>query len=1413
MRHLVLRVLLCTAAFLPRESFGEEVSLRVDTAIAPCVNWGVEKLKSSLAQTGLSVVEDKGTPIRLVVDAASITTESARKPEGFQLTSKPEGIVIAGYDAAGLMYGCLELARHVHDTGKLPDHLDIAEAPSMSLRGTCILLMKLGLYDYPVTPAEFPFFYDKDLWTQYLDFLAENRFNYLAFWNGHPFDYFVKLDKYPEAQDGLEPGLLERNHEMLMWLAKEAEKRNIWLMFQFYNIHVSVYFAKAHKLPEHGISKPTPLLRDYTSYCIERFVSEFPSVGLYICPGESLEIEHTSDWINDVIFAAVKRTGKTPPIMIRSWGIDLEHMKRVAGNYPRLYTERKFNVEMIASTEIDPENAEWAKLSGNHVVNIHCLGNLEPFRWSPPSYIQKCIQSSIKAGATGLHLYPRKAWRWPYGCDKTPGGRGPRRAENEPELQWNRDWMWFEAWGRYAWNANRDAKSEKSYWLERLGKRFGVNAGAHVLNAYESSADVLPAIQRLVWLGNDNHTVVGAGALLDQLQTAKGIPFLDLPDTMRIPDYMEAVKAGKKFTSKDSIAFLAAKTDDARKAVWEAVTAATLSEDHRDEVEGIEHDMQAEELIAEFYHHKLQAAVAKALVDAEIDVDRNVKSCVTHLSASLNDFRALTNLTLETYESMSDVPAWNPVKSLPCPYHWSDVLPVYETEFKEIVDQLKKKTDDPTGFKMLAAAAYLEGYSIPGMDTAVSDVTGSLILPLVAACQRQLAEPAGLDVQRRSIRSRLLEYCGIKTFAERAPLNARTTGRLEYPEYVLEKVIYEAWPGISVSAHLYLPKGATAPLPCVLYSCGHWYHGKTERDPRSFCVGMVQKGIAVLIYDPMGQGERYAEGEHGHFFPILAGLSQEGFMMRESMRAIDYLETRPEIDPKRIGMTGASGGGLNTVFTAAVEDRLAAAAPVCYPVTYLDFMCEMAGQNWNGGVDLCNQVPGVITFARTSGLLACMIPKPLLQISAIEDADFPIAGARQTAQELTAAYREAKAGDRFKYIEVQAPHGYDKAMREAAYGFFLKALAKQGDGSPSPEPQIELEPWDDPKLRCFSDGGNVIAGPLLEPLVQSMLTGPPEFGAIPEKASLPQWQDALRTRIRDICGVPVVTENTVWPFPAQSISDEIDVSGFCISGRERVTGLTGTTENLDPTHFTSAITVVKKRAEPAMAFVVLSRRSRIETLTSKLVRDLVDKNMLVCVAALTGLEEGAPDEFELATNLWMLGRTLPGDWMAEIANLVSQIKAQRPEIPMCLVGLDGMAETALLAAAVTPDVSSVVVNEPLVSYRGLISCKVRWSAGEYLPRVLDHFDLPQAIAAIAPRKAALFNPINGFREACQPEILHRAYALPISAYVGGWTAGSRLRDALKAPDAFRILADTPFDAKAITEAASCRPAADLDSVR
>jgi hypothetical protein len=623
---------------------------------APRISYGVEKLKAALGSGSRA-------EIRITID----TTRAPQTAEGYRLVVNGRRILVIGRDDAGAMYGTLDLARRIKNGSGLPAKLEVSEKPGMSLRGTCILLVKLGTYDYAITPQGFPFFYDKAMWIEYLDFLAANRFNYIAFWNGHPFDYFVKLDKYPEAQDGMEAGLVERNHEMLMWLSREAERRNIWLMFQFYNIHTSVYFQKAHNLPAWN-SKPTPMLADYTAYCIERFVSEFPGVGLYICPGEALRLQYTDSWINDVILPAVKRTGKNPPIMIRAWGIDLEHMRKVTGNYAPLYTERKFNVEMIASTEIDPENAEWARVTGNHVVNIHCLGNLEPFRWSPPSYIQKIVRNSIRVGSTGLHLYPRKAWRWPYGCD-----RGA-----QPELQWHRDWMWFKAWARYAWDANLDPSQERQHWSERLSREYGAAAAPHALAYYETAADVLPAIQRLIWLGNDNHTIVSAGILLDQLETAPGIPFLPLPESLRIPRFLAGLRGGVKPGGQTPTDLLASKLAEAEKAAGEASLAAAAATRRQGDARRIESDARAIVLVARFYLDKMRAAEARARNDRA--------GLLAHMEASLGEFRQLTALTKATYDSLSDVPIWNPVRFKPdiCPYHWSDVLPFLEKEFAQV---------------------------------------------------------------------------------------------------------------------------------------------------------------------------------------------------------------------------------------------------------------------------------------------------------------------------------------------------------------------------------------------------------------------------------------------------------------------------------------------------------------------------------------------------------------------------------------------------------------------------------------------------------------------------------------------------------------------------------------------------------
>jgi hypothetical protein len=176
--------------------------------------------------------------------------------EAFILRRLGNTIVVTGYDASGTLYGALELASRIKQAHAIPATLDYEDHPQLKLRGTAIGMQKPEItyegaeYDYPYTPKDFPFFYDKTWWTHYLDLLVNERYNTLYLWNGHPFTSLLRLPKYPEAQE-IPTAQLEQNIAMFRWLTTEADKRGIWVLQGFYNIHLSHAFARAHKIPYH----------------------------------------------------------------------------------------------------------------------------------------------------------------------------------------------------------------------------------------------------------------------------------------------------------------------------------------------------------------------------------------------------------------------------------------------------------------------------------------------------------------------------------------------------------------------------------------------------------------------------------------------------------------------------------------------------------------------------------------------------------------------------------------------------------------------------------------------------------------------------------------------------------------------------------------------------------------------------------------------------------------------------------------------------------------------------------------------------------------------------------------------------------------------------------------------------------
>lgn len=513
------------------------------------LSFGAKKIEEALNKLGISsetVVRDAcpGTDEILVCvrNGSSALSEletterimyQVEAPEGeaFQLeTCAGGGICVIGGSYNGALYGCVELARRITAENAVPIELLHFDKPEMTLRGICVGLQKTTIepprrtYEYPITPARFKWFYDRENWTKLLDFMLDNRANVLYLWSGHPFSSLQKLDKYPEALEVSEEEY-RLNREMFLFLAKECDRRGIWLVLKFYNIHIPLTFAEKHGL---SLIQDTinPLVRDYTYEAIKEFVREYPNVGLMVCLGEALRgADNKAAWFADTIVPAVKDGARLaglkqePPIILRGHDCDPDKaLARVKGGYTNIYTMWKYNGEGLTTRlprgKWRKNHLAMSKLGHGHIINIHILSNLEPFRFLSPLYIRQCIQASKNLlGGTGLHLYPLFYWDWPYSPDKA-----------EPRLnQLSRDRLWFEAWLRYAWSASHDESAERIYWAKRIADLYGLETeqGEKLLKAGELAGFCLTKLLQRFGITEGNRQTLTLGMTMSQLTNAE----------------------------------------------------------------------------------------------------------------------------------------------------------------------------------------------------------------------------------------------------------------------------------------------------------------------------------------------------------------------------------------------------------------------------------------------------------------------------------------------------------------------------------------------------------------------------------------------------------------------------------------------------------------------------------------------------------------------------------------------------------------------------------------------------------------------------------------------------------------------------------------------------------------------------
>ncbi len=725
----------------------------------------------------------------------TIEIANAGDPEGFTITHSGQNVTITGNDGPGCIYGANRLIEEWQadpSLAALPPV--VTDAPQMVMRGACVGLQKTEylpghrVYEYPYTPENFPWFYDKALWLRYLDMLASCNMNTVYLWNGHPFASLVKLDDYPFAPE-VDDATMQLNQEMFGFLVDEADRRGIRVIQMFYNIIVSKPFADHYGLKTQDRNRPiTPLIADYTRKSIAAFVEKYPKVGLLICLGEAMSgITTDIAWMTQTIIPGIldglavrsvatqsQQTGQAslPPIILRSHDTFAPAVLKAAlPLYPNIYTMSKYTGESLTTYEPGgpwgETHRELAAAAPVHIDNVHILANLEPWRWSSPAFIRKTVDAMHRVHhSKGLHLYPQASyWDWPYTADCIAGEASKLCNSEDTSKAWtlhpqrllqiDRDWMWYKAWGRYAWSVGAAGttetteitaiieSAEKTYWMRQLAQHYAITeeAAACLLEAYDEAGEIAPKLLRRFGITEGNRQTLLLGMTMAQLVNPykfniyHGFYESCGPEGEKLIEYVEKEhkhQAHKGELPLDIVAQCVEHGRRASEAFDRAVQyVATESQQAAQKAELLRfgNDVTCYAIFALHFQQKVLAA--KEVLDYKWTKNiKHLEKAVPLLENSLALWRVLAQLTDSTYlyaNSMQTAQRRIPVGGDNGKMKtWRELLPVYEAELaalKTNIEKLKHPVAPTSAVLTPLKPAAVQYVALPTQQTAPATVT------------------------------------------------------------------------------------------------------------------------------------------------------------------------------------------------------------------------------------------------------------------------------------------------------------------------------------------------------------------------------------------------------------------------------------------------------------------------------------------------------------------------------------------------------------------------------------------------------------------------------------------------------------------------------------------------------------------
>lgn len=616
----------------------------------------------------------------------------------------------------------------------------------------------------------------------------------------------------------------------------------------------------------------------------------------------------------------------------------------------------------------------------------------------------------------------------------------------------------------------------------------------------------------------------------------------------------------------------------------------------------------------------------------------------------------------------------------------------------------------------------------------------------------RLASPEDAQAYVQNVREKIAACFG--PWPEKTPLNPRVTSVVERDRYRIENVIFESRPGFLVTGDLYVPKGREFPLPGVIAPCGHSNNGKAAEPYQGYAQGLARLGYVVLIYDPIGQGERlqYPDeqlksrigvGVREHLYAgnqqFLIGEFFGSWRAWDGIRALDYLLTRKEVDPNHLGITGNSGGGTMTTWLCGIERRWTMAAPSCFVTTFL----RNAENELPADVEQCP--PGALARGLDHcDFIAAMAPQPVVLLAKEMDF-FDVRGSETAYGRLRRLYSLLGKPENVGLFVGPGYHGYSQESREAMYRCFNRAT---GVSDARTEPALTIEKdetlWCAPKGQVCELGSKPIYSFTAEKAKALARQRPKEF-------TLSQ----LRAEIRRLLHISDTSEA---PAPSYRILRTWRSRGYpkpqwTTYAVETEPGIQAVVYRLGDERLLSRPQPNSSKAILYVAHQSSDAELRDEPLIAELIR--AEPDAAFYTVDVRGIGESKPDtcdensylspygsDYFYAIHSIMLDRPYVGQRTHDVLRVLDWLGDIGYD-EVHLVGKGWGALPATFAAVLSDEVTQVTLKNALTSYQEIAESKeYAWPLSTLVPNVLSAFDLPDCYRALADKNLRQIEPLG-----------------------------------------------------------------------